>query len=249
VLAASARLPALDELGFAGTGLGDEDLAALPDSPLGARLARLDCTYNPGITAAGAALLLGGRALPALTALDLDAEGLSAAGVRPLLGARGLTRLTRLCLQSERDISGEDPSARHEALHLDGLADLLAGPGPAGLVELILQGIRLDEGALEALADGPLAGRLVTLTLDRCLLGDDCLPTLRGLLGQGRLRKLSLAWNYFTDAGAEALALDRGLAGLHELDLTGNDLSEAGQQALRTSPWQHPWLRLTIGMT
>src|SRR5262249_30240643 len=190
-LTRARHLRRLRDLSLAGTGMDDEAILPLATSSLGSGLTRLDVTHNAQVTPEGIRYLLDG-ALPRLTSLDVDVEGLRRRGVEPLLEFGGLPRLTRLRLQYEQDISGENPSERHESLGLASLPELLGGFRMANLTELLLQGIDVGPEALRFLAVGPLARRLLTLALVRCQVRDSFVPSLKKLLAAGRLRRLLL---------------------------------------------------------
>jgi uncharacterized protein (TIGR02996 family) len=242
-LAESPHCPRLTDLDVSyNEGLGNADLERLARSPLGSRLR---CFNGEGCRLSGEAL----RSLlnaADLRRLDVSADGLGRLGVRPWLGAERLAGLRQLSLSFLGPAVWEDRCAeREEVRRVAGLGDLLGAPALAGLEELALRGLALGDRGVRALARAPLAPHLVALTLERCTLTGACLPALRRLLAEGRLRRLLLSWNFLTTEDARTLAGWPELARLHELDLEFNDVEEPGFETIQESPYRHPRLRLS----
>jgi uncharacterized protein (TIGR02996 family) len=223
-------------------------LAWLWNTALGARLQRLDCFGTPVPSRLIRAVLDQG----ALTHLQftLCSEG-EAEGVGPLLGAPKLAALRRLDLARERDImfldDWLDPASIRQ---VPGLRELLSSPLLAGLEELSLACIDLGHEGARAVADSPCARNLIKLRLDLCNLTGAELRTLRPVLSEGRLRRLSLGDNPLINADAAELASWPEFGRLHELELGGItylDLNETvgGRAALLGSPHRHRFLRLS----
>jgi uncharacterized protein (TIGR02996 family) len=241
ILAAAPGLPRLEFLDLREQWLTDVGFELLAGSPLGERLCRFECSYNPSVTLAGVGRLLA-RA-PRLTCLDVSIDGWDDTGVSSLVHANRLARLTRLGL-----VYGVpdpiDGIQRTEARPLAGLVELFSSGDVPRLTELVLQGIELTPADLQALVSGPLGRQLLALTLERCRVTDQDLPTLLPLLQRGRLRQLMLPYNELSDQAAAWLASCPALSRLHALDLEDNDLTGAGRQMLAASPYRHPGLRL-----
>jgi uncharacterized protein (TIGR02996 family) len=243
ILAAAPGLPRLECLDLGEQWLTDVGLELLAGSPLGDRLCRFQCSYNPSVTLAGVGRLLGPGRAPRLTCLDVSIDGWGDTGVSSLVHANRLARLTRLGL-----VYGVpdpiDGFQRRQARPLAGLVELFSSGNVPRLTELVLQGIELTPPDLQALVSGPLGRQLLALTLERCRLTDQELPALLPLLQAGRLRRLALPYNELSDQAAGWLASCPALSRLHALDLEDNDLTGAGRQMLAASPHRHPGLRL-----
>jgi len=241
ILAAAPALPGLEFLDLRKQWLTDVAFDLMAGSPLGERLCRFECRYNPSVTLAGVGRLLG--CAPRLTCLDVSIDGWDDTGVSSLVHANRLARLTRLGL-----VYGVpdpiDGIQRTVARPFAGLVELFSSRNVPRLTELVLQGIELSPADLQALVSGPLGRRLLALTLERCRLTDQDLPTLLPLLQGGRLRRLVLPYNELSDQAAGWLASCPALSRLHALDLEDNDLTGAGMQMLAASPYRHPGLRL-----
>jgi uncharacterized protein (TIGR02996 family) len=242
-LAAAPALPRLERLDLGEQWLTDEALDRLASSPLGQRLCRFQCIYNPSVTLAGVERLLEPGCLPRLTCLDISIDGWSDTGVSSLLHTNRLARLNRLGL-----VYGvHDCPLRTVVQPLAGLVELFSSGNVPRLTELVLHGIKLTPADLRALVAGPLGRQLASLTLERCRLTDQDVPALLPLLKAGRLRRLGLPYNELTDEAAGCLASCQALSRLHTLDLEDNKIYRPGQQALATSPFRHPGLRLQLG--
>jgi uncharacterized protein (TIGR02996 family) len=246
ILAAAPALPRLECLDLSEQWLTDVALERLAASPLGERLRRFQCIYNPAVTLAGVQRLLEPGCVPRLTWLDISIDGWSDTGVGSLLHTNRLARLKRLGL-----VYGVpdqcDGILRTDARPLAGLVELLSSGNVPRLTELVLHGIELTPADLQALASGPLGRQLVALTLERCRLTAEAIPLLLPLLQAGRLRRLGLPYNELTDDAAHCLASCQALSRLQALDLEDNTIDESGQQALAASPFRHPGLRIKEG--
>jgi len=243
VLAASPHLSLLTNLDISyNTNLTDEDLWELASAPLGLRLQRLTCT-GCAFSAQFLRVVLDGASL---RRLEIGADALGEPGVGPLLGSARLGGLRSLALRYEGEAAHEDRSPeRDEVCVVPYLTEFLASPALAELDELTLCGLDLGDEGVRTLAVSPLAGRVVRLTLDRCRLTGACLPALRKLLVEGRLRRLGLDNNFLHDTDVATLAAWPELRRLHELELEFNDIDEPGFDALSDSPYRHPFLYLS----
>ncbi len=156
-----------------------------------------------------------------------------------------------------------------------GLKAIMQSPALTGLVRLGLGQPEVGVGLLEAMGDGPLAGRLEHLDLAGAQMGDRgvealtrCgrllggLTTLRlgGVLGDasaraiasspyfGRLRSLELTGGMVGEAGVVALSESSLLPGLHWLSLRGNldSVGAPGYRRLARAAADVPGLRLEV---
>lgn len=244
IIGESPNLTSLTDLDLTDNDLDDEALRFLANSPRGQQLQRLKCACNPNLTALAVRWLLAENGPPHLSRLEFDVSGFGAEGVRPLLSAPHLPQLTHLGLYHGYPDS-IDGIAITDTGTTEDLNFLLRSEALTGLRELTLWGINLGAEGIRALTEGPLAQELVSLTLERCRVGDEEIPYLLTLLRGGRMRKLGLPYNAgLTDDGARRLASCPHLSSLYELDLEDNRLSEAGIDAVATSPHRHRWLRL-----
>jgi uncharacterized protein (TIGR02996 family) len=111
------------------------------------------------------------------------------------------------------------------------LAEVAACPALEHLVELGLDGNRLDLDGLRALVESPHLPRLTKLKLSRNKLP----PEAGDILAASRwprLAELDLADNQLGDAGVEALVKARQLGQLVRLNLGSNRIRDGGAQAL-----------------
>jgi uncharacterized protein (TIGR02996 family) len=244
-VAASPRLPRLEDLdlSYGFPDLTGAAVALLPQTPLAARLRRLNCAWVP----LAGELVRGLLDAAPLRALSFGTGGGGErSGVGPLLAAPGLGRLRVLGVTGEGSgLETDDPDGRRRQRAVPGLVELLRSPLLAGLERLSLAGIALGDSGARALADAPLGRNLICLNLDLCGLTGAGLRALRPLLAEGRLRRLSLSHDFLSDADAAELASWPELGRLHELNLGEfNDVTDEGKEAILASPQRHRWLRL-----
>jgi uncharacterized protein (TIGR02996 family) len=240
----SPSLPSLAELdlSYGFDDIVEESLGALAFTLAAARMRHLTCAW---VDVQGSTVRTWLDRAP-LTRLHVGVpEGPE--GVGPLLGAAGLRRLRHLGLTGEEHgFNVDEVPYPDDHRAVPALLELLSSPLLAGLEELELRGIALDDAGALALADAPCARNLVHLSLDLCGLTGPGLAALRPLLAEGRLRYLSLEHNLFTDADALELASWPELGRLHELHLGYfNHIEEEAREALARSPHGHRWLQVS----
>ena len=129
------------------------------------------------------------------------------------------------------------------------LPQLAARPELAGIRRLFLTFSDLTAPDVQALAQSPHLGRLVTLNLARNAIGDDGLRALVTSAACPRLADLWLAHNSIGDDGLIALAGAPLLGQLRTLRLNGNPIGDRGIQALATSPHAAGLYGLHLGAT
>jgi uncharacterized protein (TIGR02996 family) len=246
-VAESPRLPRLEDLDLS-HGLPNTSaraVALLLQTPLAARLRRLNCAWVPVAADVVRALL---DAAPLRELSFGYREVARSNGLGPLLGAAGLRALRTLAVSGEKDgVFTGHPRGRERRQAVPQLLELLRSPQLAGLEKLSLAGAQLGDAGARALAEAPLARNLIGLHLDLCGLTGAGLRALRPLLAEGRLRRLSLRLNFLTDADTAELARWPELGRLHELNLgwiNDPETEEEDQEVIRASPHRHPWLRL-----
>ena len=111
------------------------------------------------------------------------------------------------------------------------LAALARLPQLGGLSSLALRSCGLRAADLVALEGAPLWASLTSLDLSHNALNREAMRALAPWLARGHLEHLTLAWNFITDAGAEALlggeVADAPFGdALLTLDLSNNHLGE-----------------------
>jgi uncharacterized protein (TIGR02996 family) len=221
-------------------------LKVLVESPNLANLTHLSLPHQ-NLSRPAIGDLAASRHLARLTHLDLSSNYLARRGLVPLAGSPHLANLTWLDLQSNT-LGPEDAAAlatspyltklTHLGLNLMNLAladlqELFHSPNLAGLTSLVLGdcgGHHWNFLCREVL------GRLTTLTLSGCYIGDPGAAELAGAAGAARLTTLGLHSSHITPTGVEALAASRHLANLTTLDLSANDIGDGGARALAKSP-------------
>jgi hypothetical protein len=158
-----------------------------------------------------------------------------------------LTRLRQLNITGEDHGFGVDEMPYdHDRRVIPHLAELLSSPGLAGLEALGVRGVALGNDGVRDLANGAAARSLVSLDLSLCGLTGEGLRALRQLLVEGRLRRLSIGHNELERADAEEMAAWPEFGRLHHFDIGYfTRMGDEGREALLTSPYRHPWLRVT----
>ncbi|MCB9587640.1 MAG: hypothetical protein H6718_19715 [Polyangiaceae bacterium] len=137
------------------------------------------------------------------------------------VGPLGLNALCGASLQSLQRLE-----ARNCQLGDEGLAAL--GGGSLPLNDLLVDGNKVTETGVSALAQGPLAERLQLLALTTNPIGDGGAKALAGFKS---LKRLSLSRCGLTDVGARALAAGP-VQGLEALFLGENLISDSGAKAI-----------------
>jgi uncharacterized protein (TIGR02996 family) len=244
-VAESARMSKVEHLAL---GFNWELLAAeigwLAATPMGSRLRSFSCLGSGCSADDLTAILRAGR----IERLAVTADPMTgrSAGVGGWLSLTNLSRLRSLQLHYEGPAAYQDRSPRlREVAPVPGLLELLASRRLPNLTELSLTGIDLREAGVRALVATPTARRLLTLELKRCRLTNACVPLLRPLLAEGKLRKLSLYSNRLTLAAAKELASWPELGRLHELELPGIEMGSKAVDLIDRSPHRHPFLWLS----
>jgi hypothetical protein len=220
-----------------------EALRLLSGTPLARRLERLSCRWVDVPAETIRTLLDQSR----LHSLMFGVPEGTADGVGPLLGSPGLSRLRELHITGEAHgfFVDEMPYDTDHRV-IPHLAELLASPGLAGLETLSLNCVALGDDGVGALANSAAARSLVGLDLQLCGMTGAGLKSLRALLAEGRLRRLSIGHNVLTRADAEEMASWPEFGRLHQLDVGYfTNLKDQDREMLQTSRYRHPWLRVT----
>jgi uncharacterized protein (TIGR02996 family) len=259
----------LETLNVSETGLGDEAVEALVDSPVARTLTRLDLSENPRITSAGVRALFGSDLGGRLTELHLSEVGRSQdAVVAALVKALPQTALRRLkvgkCFRTVRQIERLANAASWgtlQGLDLsfaplsgDGLRALMKCPHLAGLSHLSLDYCGLKDGDVKVLAKCPHLQGLTHLSLISNNIGDVGAKALAASPHLRRLVYLNLGnhASTFGDTGLTALAESPLLARLCCLDLKGSMECTFGDrclEALAKSPYVGRLTTLRVGVT
>jgi uncharacterized protein (TIGR02996 family) len=193
--------------------------------------------------------------LEQVSALDLHGVGLAEA--EALLRSPRVARLPGLCLgrnithgvdwllRAAPNLAGLraiDCTRPH--MHDGSLAQLLDSPLVQQLCALNLNGFRLEQKTVAALA-GPRCSNLHDLSLESSQLRDRAVPALANSPHLANLRRLSLADNI----GLRVASVENLVASsltLTALDLLGTSISKRGIRLLAESPWSASlrWLAL-----
>ena len=226
-LFASPHLGRLTALGLSACGVEWQHVQMLLESPLLARLKRLDLSNNYGVADRVVRELAQAPAARSLEVLRLGGASLTTAGLRDLLTAPRLTGLTHL------DLAGCSGAGRVPTP--DAALTALASPLPPRLADLNLNAV-LPAPAPLALARSPHIAQLTTLRLSGAAAGDVLALALGEAPAAPALKVLDLAANKIGPTGAKALADSGALTGLTELHLSNNQVRDAGAKALAASP-------------
>ena len=236
--------------------LGMAEFRQLVSSPHLQNLAALRMPDNRLGNGVGGTLN-GTNFLPALTELDLSAEGHSGDG-GPRITSGGVTTLTcwsGLARLRTLNLSGNN-------IQRDGLRSLLRSPNSAGLKHLNLRNTGLTSASMKEfgaahpglqletldlgdnqlwnagvghLAEAACLRDLKKLGLDRCGLEVFAVPKLVTTRFFRRLRVLDVGYNKLGPEGVASL-LRAHPSELHTLDLSGCDVGAAGVAGLARSP-------------
>jgi len=224
-------------------GTGAQALAASPHLRRLVSLRLHDCAIG---VHAGAALV---SSLPRLTTLDLRRNRLADSGVRAIAASSpqnlrelylGMNNLTAASIEALVNWPG---LARLTLLHLygnDGIGDaevtqLSRSDRIRELQHLDLAGTNVGDEGLQALAEGPHAGKLRYLNVPQGqAITDTGVTALARSPVLKRLQHLNLRYSSMTDRGARALADSPYLSDLLGLDVRDTRLTKAGKNALLT---------------
>ncbi|QJW98924.1 TIGR02996 domain-containing protein [Frigoriglobus tundricola] len=177
------------------TGCG---LRALADSPFFAGLTALDVSGNE-IDAAGAAAVVGSRAMDRLRTFSVNNNNIGDAGVKALAASPLFARV--LADDSKLEL-------RSNAIGPIGAAALAACPALAACTELDLTGNYLGDAGVAALLRSPHLGRLKVLKLGHNQLEDRGVSAARALFDAlfDRVQVLDLSCNRLTRYGMSILS-------------------------------------------
>ena len=214
------ELPNLTRLNMAECGLHGSTIRALSRSPLFARTAELNLSYNR----------MGGWGTHCLSEIpDWRVQKLNLA--QNFATEEGLQRLVRNASWTElRQLNMDENGIRGDCLRF------LGSWQPASLKTLSLSRNPLDDLGLRALAGWPALARLRGLTLSQVGASNAGLRALLDSPHLGQLESLNLWGNPITDAGADALANCEALGTLTDLYISEEHLTDKGKAALRSSP-------------
>jgi uncharacterized protein (TIGR02996 family) len=226
-LFASPHLGRLTALDLSCCGVGWPAMQALLDSPLLARLKRLDLGGNVGIADRAVRHLAQAPAARSLEVLRLGGAAITTVGLLDLFTAPCLTGLTHL------DLAGCGSAGRVPTASLAVTA--VGKPLPPRLTNLNLNAVLPAQAAL-ALAQSPHVAQLTALHLGGAEAGDALAVALAESPRLAALKVLDLSHDKLGPAGAQALAEVLALAGLAELRLDNNKLRDTGAKALADSP-------------
>lgn len=211
--------------------------AALMESPLLSRIRELDlcsCLLGNG----GLVMLARARQLAHLEVLDLGFNDLTDQGLKTLADAAHLENLRALSLNDNRQIGTPGMRALADSPHL------------ANLRSLDLSGNGLTETALKVLINGESLKQLDAIALQGNRIGDGGVEALarsellRRVLNRSRFLKLSD--NNIGLLGARALAESPSLRTVEILDLDNNSIGDAGMASLAHSPHLENLKRLLV---
>jgi uncharacterized protein (TIGR02996 family) len=216
-LAETDSLPNLRTLCLAHAEVPDSALIRFADSPLLARLERLDLQANRDCGDLGLTVLVESANAAGLRRLGLQQTGARLGAMQGLGRATHLDRLTHLYLDDTR-------------VSNDCLKALALGPGLPGLHTLSLGRNSLTDVGVVALLLAERPWR--ALELGRNHLGEESAAALARSAALAGLTELGLEDNHLGDAGALALASSPHLNRLRLLDVGNNGLSAAGKAVL-----------------
>jgi uncharacterized protein (TIGR02996 family) len=225
-LFASPHLGRLTALDLSACGVEWPHVQALLESPLLARLKRLNLGSNYGVADRAVRELAQMPAARSLEVLRLGGISLTTTGLRDLLTAPCLTGLTHLDLA---------PCGGAGRVPTPGPAvQAVASPLLPRLADLNLSAA-LPAAAALALVRSPHVAQLTALRLRGAAAGDPLALALGEAAAAPALKVLDLSRNKIGPAGATALADSPTLAGLAELTLCDNQLRDTGAKALAAS--------------
>jgi uncharacterized protein (TIGR02996 family) len=162
-----------------------------------------------------------------LTHLDLDNLDVSRDDFAALAASENLPELRELDIGQ---VYCEDPEV---------IACFIDAPLTRRLTRFYVHLLPIEADNLRGLLDSLTPGRLRSLRLWRCLLGDEGARALAESPALSGLRELDLFENGIGPAGAEALARSPYLENLTTLGLNNNLIGSAGVSALASSVYLH----------
>lgn len=219
---ATAKLPALRELGLLGTFLADDGVAVLAASATFAGLSTLDLSRNQ-IGPVGLRALAGSPHLTRLQTLSLSNNQIGDEGLAAIAGSAGCAGLRYLGLYQ----SGIGPA---------GMGSLGRSPHLRGLHTLFLNCNPLTDEGVRQLAGSPNMAGLTSLQIADCRLFGDAVRALAESPLLHTIRQLDLSSNYLGGADWSAFAASPLFARLERLGLRGCHLDAADVRALAAAP-------------